>query len=129
MGKVQDYRAVAAVGRREVGGVVALFAYQLTVEQEAALRTDGFVELRFEYGLHGEVEDGGTVTAVYGLAVVGQLVCVGHIILRLETIVVVRGAGTNLVVELHGGGLVNGQVQGHGAVAVVRRGQLLGINT
>ena len=121
--QMQDHGAVASVGGSEVGGVVALFAHGLAVEQGAAFRADGLVKLRHENGLHGEMKDGDAVAAVDGLSVVGQLIDAVLVIRGFESVVVVERTGADFVIQLHEGGLVDGQVHRHGAVAAVGGGE------
>ena len=125
MGQVQNHHTVTAVGGGEVGGVVTLLIHRSAVEQIAVFSADGLLKLRLEDGHHGEVEDGGAVAAVDGLAAVGQLVVAWDVVLRLKTVVVVGTAGADFVIQVHGGGLVDGQVHRHGTVTAVRRREAL----
>ena len=75
------------------------------------------------------MDDGGAVAAVDGLAVVRQRLIASLGEELAEAIVRVCRASADFVVKFHNGGLIDGQVHRHRAVAVVRGGQLLGVIT
>ena len=118
-GKVQGNGAVAAVGGRQVGGVVAFVAELILVEHEGFACTDDFVKFRLENRQHGQMEDGGAVAAIGGLTFARQCLLTGFHEQFAEAVVRVFAADTNLVVQLHRDGLVDGQVHRDSAVAVL----------
>ena len=126
-GEVQRDGAVAAVGGRQVGGVVAFLADFLAIEYESAVLTDGLVEFRLENGQDRQMERGGAVAAIDGLSFARQRLLAGFQEKFVEAVVRVFTADAHLVVQLHVGGLVDGQVHRDNAVAVLRGGEALGV--
>ena len=120
--QVQDDGGIASVGGGQVGGVIALGAQLLAVEEVAAVVADGLEKLRHDGGQHGQIDDGGAVAAMNGDALVRKGLLAGFLKQFVEAVARVGGAGADGLVELHEGGLMDSQRHRHCAVTALRGG-------